>query len=86
MHADRTDGKAILNLPGRKVEIVQCPFDAEERAFYDALEQKTALTFNKVGFFPLSDGNPAESPVFESWHYDVQLYFRLDNASADASR
>ena len=42
------DGKPILKLPGRIVQVVQCPFDAEERAFYDALEQKTALTFNKV--------------------------------------
>lgn len=42
------DGKPILVLPGRKVEVVACAFDADERAFYDALEQKSALTFNKV--------------------------------------
>jgi hypothetical protein len=42
------DGKPILNLPARIVQVVQCPFDAEERAFYTALEQKTELTFNKV--------------------------------------
>ncbi|WVO16853.1 hypothetical protein L204_104539 [Cryptococcus depauperatus] len=41
------DGKKILNLPGRTVKILACAFDEDERAFYDALEQKTALTFNK---------------------------------------
>ncbi|GFZ45489.1 Hydrolase acting on acid anhydrides to facilitate cellular and subcellular movement [Saitozyma sp. JCM 24511] len=41
------DGKPILNLPGRLVKVVPCVFDAEERAFYDSLEQKTSLTFNK---------------------------------------
>jgi hypothetical protein len=49
-----TDGKAILKLPGRTVSIVQCDFDAEEKAFYEALEQKTSLTFNKVLYFMLS--------------------------------
>ena len=42
------DGKPILSLPGRKVEVLACAFDTEEREFYTALEQKTALTFNKV--------------------------------------
>lgn len=42
------DGKPILVLPGRTIEVVACGFDADERAFYDALEQKSALTFNKV--------------------------------------
>ncbi|OCF42130.1 hypothetical protein I317_04101 [Kwoniella heveanensis CBS 569] len=41
------DGKKILNLPGRTVQVTPCAFDAEERAFYDALEKKTELTFNK---------------------------------------
>lgn len=41
------DGKKILNLPGRTVQVLPCAFDADERAFYDALEQKTTLTFNK---------------------------------------
>jgi SNF2 family DNA or RNA helicase len=42
------DGKPILVLPGRKVDIVPCVFDSDEKAFYDALEQKSSLTFNKV--------------------------------------
>ncbi|KAJ9112340.1 hypothetical protein QFC19_000760 [Naganishia cerealis] len=41
------DGKPILNLPARKVEVVQCFFDPAERDFYDAFEQKQGLTFNK---------------------------------------
>ncbi|WRT64369.1 uncharacterized protein IL334_001301 [Kwoniella shivajii] len=41
------DGKKILNLPGRTVAITPCDFDDEERAFYDALEKKTEITFNR---------------------------------------
>nr|WVH01933.1 SNF2 family N-terminal domain [Naematelia aurantialba] len=40
-------GKPILNLPDRIVEVVKCDFDNEERAFYEALQAQTALTFNK---------------------------------------
>jgi hypothetical protein len=42
------DGKAILNLPKRTLELVTCTFDDDEKAFYDALAQQTELTFNKV--------------------------------------
>lgn len=42
------DGKAILNLPARNVNVVSCEFDRAERDFYDALEKKQALTFNRV--------------------------------------
>lgn len=45
-----TDGKPILNLPERTLELVSCTFDAEEQAFYDALAQKSELTFNKVSW------------------------------------
>lgn len=44
-----TDGKPILNLPKRTVEVVSCFFDPAEREFYDAFEKKQELTFNKVG-------------------------------------
>ncbi|ODO05828.1 hypothetical protein I350_04889 [Cryptococcus amylolentus CBS 6273] len=40
-------GKKILNLPGRTVQVMPCPFDEDERAFYEALEKKTSITFNK---------------------------------------
>lgn len=43
-----SDGKPILNLPGRNVDVVECDFSPDERAFYDALEQKTEVAFNKV--------------------------------------
>jgi SNF2 family DNA or RNA helicase len=43
-----SDGKPILNLPARLVNIVSCEFDKAERDFYDALEKKQALTFNRV--------------------------------------
>lgn len=42
------DGKAILNLPARNVNVISCEFDRAERDFYDALEKKQALTFNRV--------------------------------------
>ncbi|KAL7419356.1 hypothetical protein Q5752_006194 [Cryptotrichosporon argae] len=51
------DGKPILNLPGRTVEVVQCEFDQAERDFYSALEKRTALTFNKF----LRDGTAMSS-------------------------
>ncbi|QRV98846.1 SNF2 family amino-terminal protein [Ceratobasidium sp. AG-Ba] len=41
------DGAPLLNLPGRTVNVVNCEFDDDERAFYQALEQKTSLTLNK---------------------------------------
>ncbi|KAH7337757.1 SNF2 family N-terminal domain-containing protein [Rhizoctonia solani] len=41
------DGAPLLNLPQRNVETVMCKFDEDERAFYQALEQKTELTLNK---------------------------------------
>ncbi|CAK9784152.1 unnamed protein product [Cutaneotrichosporon oleaginosum] len=41
------DGKPILNLPERNVEVVECEFDSDESAFYAALEAKTGVAFNK---------------------------------------
>ncbi|CED84401.1 snf2 family dna-dependent atpase [Phaffia rhodozyma] len=41
------NGKRILNLPPRNVNVVTCRFDADERAFYQALTERTALTFSK---------------------------------------
>lgn len=42
------NGKRILNLPERDVEVVTCVFDHDERAFYQALAEKTALNMSKV--------------------------------------
>ncbi len=52
------DGKPILHLPGRCVQVVQCPFDAEERAFYDALEKHTSLRFNKASLSKCASNIP----------------------------
>ena len=41
------NGKPILHLPDRNVQVIECEFDQDERAFYDALASKVALTFNK---------------------------------------
>ena len=46
--ADNIDGKAILNLPGRTVSVVDCPFDDHERAFYSAVEEKMDAKLKKV--------------------------------------
>ncbi|KAG0204347.1 hypothetical protein BGX28_003702 [Mortierella sp. GBA30] len=42
----KVDGKPILNLPARNVDKVETPFSVDERAFYDALEQRTRDRFN----------------------------------------
>ncbi|EMD37109.1 hypothetical protein CERSUDRAFT_155596 [Gelatoporia subvermispora B] len=36
------NGKPILQLPDRNVQIVDCEFDPEERAFYESVEQKVS--------------------------------------------
>ena len=41
------DGVPLIQLPPRTVEVVECDFDQDERAFYSALEEKTTLTMNK---------------------------------------
>jgi SNF2 family DNA or RNA helicase len=42
------NGKRILNLPERTVTVVNCTFDHDERTFYRALAERTALTMSKV--------------------------------------
>jgi len=41
------NGKPILFLPERIIQTVECHFDDDERAFYQALADKVAITFNK---------------------------------------
>lgn len=41
------DGKKILNLPARTVTVVKCAFDDDERTFYTALAERTALRMSK---------------------------------------
>lgn len=41
------NGKKILNLPARTVTVVKCLFDGDERTFYQALAERTALRMSK---------------------------------------
>jgi len=41
------DGKPILTLPPKEIEMVHSIFSPDEQAFYDALESKSKIVFNK---------------------------------------
>ena len=41
------DGKPIINLPPKREEIQHVVFSKDEQEFYDALESKTQIQFNK---------------------------------------
>ena len=45
---DILNGKALVELPKRTVEIVPCDFDEEERSFYTSLEEKITSAMEKV--------------------------------------
>ncbi|KAJ3560995.1 hypothetical protein NP233_g10474 [Leucocoprinus birnbaumii] len=45
---DTLNGKKLIDLPKRTVEIVSCPFDSSERAFYTSLENKMDETLEKL--------------------------------------
>ncbi|TFK53181.1 hypothetical protein OE88DRAFT_1626853 [Heliocybe sulcata] len=42
------NGKPLLDLPARNVEVVSCTFDAEEREFYNTVEEKVRDSFEKL--------------------------------------
>lgn len=42
------NGKPLIELPARIVEIVPCDFDVEERTFYHALADKMGKTMEKL--------------------------------------
>lgn len=42
------NGKVIIELPARTVQVVECVFDAEERSFYQSLEQKMSNEVEKL--------------------------------------
>ncbi|KAG5637212.1 hypothetical protein H0H81_005375 [Sphagnurus paluster] len=42
------NGKALIELPKRLVEVISCPFDPSEKAFYDALEGKMESVIEKL--------------------------------------
>lgn len=45
---DNLNGKALVDLPARTIEIVPCDFDEEERSFYTNLEEKITSAMEKV--------------------------------------
>lgn len=48
LKTDVINGKAIVDLPPKTVEVVACEFDEQERAFYETIEDKVKATFNKI--------------------------------------
>ncbi|KAF5384216.1 hypothetical protein D9615_003378 [Tricholomella constricta] len=42
------NGKALIELPKRIVEVISCPFDSAEQAFYEALEGKMESVIEKL--------------------------------------
>jgi len=42
------NGKPLIELPERFVNIISCPFDASEQAFYDSLENKMENMIEKL--------------------------------------
>lgn len=45
---DNMNGKALIELPARNLEVISCPFDAAEKSFYNALEGKMESTLDKL--------------------------------------
>ena len=45
---DELNGEPLVKLPERRIEIVDCEFDAGERAFYDALQNKMEGTLERL--------------------------------------
>jgi SNF2 family DNA or RNA helicase len=44
----KINGKPILDLPARKLAVIPCEFDATERAFYEALDNKMTDEVDKL--------------------------------------
>jgi SNF2 family DNA or RNA helicase len=45
---DIINGKKLIELPKRTVEVVSCLFDASERTFYESLENKMDEVLEKL--------------------------------------
>lgn len=65
------DGKPIINLLGREEKVVLAEFDQEQQGFYNALEQKQQVTFNKY---------LAAGTVMKNYTYILGLILRLRQA------
>jgi len=55
------NGKRLIELPKRTVNIISCPFDSSELAFYNALENKMEVVIEKL--MARSKGNSAYMSV-----------------------
>jgi SNF2 family DNA or RNA helicase len=42
------NGKNLIELPPRTINVISCPFDPSEQAFYDALESKMDVVIKKI--------------------------------------
>jgi SNF2 family DNA or RNA helicase len=58
---DTVNGKTLIDLPNRTVEVVACPFDPYEQAFYTALEAKMESALDKL--MSRDNGNKAYMSV-----------------------
>ncbi|RXW23200.1 hypothetical protein EST38_g2656 [Candolleomyces aberdarensis] len=45
---DTLNGKALIELPARNLEIISCSFDPHEKVFYESLEQKMETVLDKL--------------------------------------
>ena len=45
---DKLNGKVLIQLPARNISIVSCPFDPQEKVFYESLETKMQETLEKI--------------------------------------
>ncbi|KAJ2919706.1 hypothetical protein MD484_g704, partial [Candolleomyces efflorescens] len=45
---DSLNGKSLIELPARDLEIISCPFDPHEKTFYESLEQKMETVLDKL--------------------------------------
>lgn len=45
---DTIDGKPLIILPSRTVQVITCEFDDNERAFYNALRDRTDEALQKI--------------------------------------
>lgn len=75
----KVDGKPILELPPRNVDVVHTPFSDDERGFYNALEQRTRERFNayvKAGTVMKNYSNVSVESVYGLASEQVQIGIR----------
>ncbi|EIN04587.1 hypothetical protein PUNSTDRAFT_128177 [Punctularia strigosozonata HHB-11173 SS5] len=67
LKTDQVDGKSLLDLPERTVELVYCIFDSDEQEFYDALESRITAVSNRYY---------ERGTLFQSYHVIWTLLLR----------